>query len=233
LGVAPHHYVVERRVERAKQLLRGTRASLLEISMSTGFSSQSHFNSTFHRVVGATPLEFQSCCHTSRRVPARPRPWGRTVRSGVIGFLFVSMLCLPPSARGQDPRAAAQTSPVGRWRTVDDVTGKVNSVVVIWEEFGTLYGKIEQLVDSDPRDPDPRCTRCEGAMKNMPLVGLRIVWELKKDGDRWSGGKILDPDNGKGHRATIAVEEGGRKLRVRGFIGVSMLGRTQVWLRDG
>src|SRR5262249_62335988 len=137
------------------------------------------------------------------------------------------MLCLPPSARGQDPRAAAQTSPVGRWRTVDDVTGKVNSVVVIWEEFGKLYGKIEQLVDSDPKDPDLRCTRCEGAMKNMPLVGLRIVWELKEDGDQWSGGKLLDPDNGKVYRCTIAVEEDGRKLRVCGFIGDSIPMPTQ------
>jgi uncharacterized protein (DUF2147 family) len=108
----------------------------------------------------------------------------------------------------------------------------VNSVVVLWEENGKLYGKIEKLVDPDPGDPDPRCVRCQGAMRNQQLIGLRILWNLRKDGEQWSGGQILDPDNGKVYRCSIAVKDGGNKLKVRGFIGFSLLGRTEYWFRD-
>jgi uncharacterized protein (DUF2147 family) len=125
-----------------------------------------------------------------------------------------------------------ETAPIGRWKTVDDATGSVNSVVVIWEESGTLSGRIEKLIPPDPHDPDPRCVRCEGDMKNKPLIGLRILWGLRKSGDHWAGGVILDPDNGKTYRCFVDMQDGGEKLKVRGFIGFSLLGRTQYWLRD-
>jgi uncharacterized protein (DUF2147 family) len=95
-----------------------------------------------------------------------------------------------------------------------------------------LYGKIEQLVDPNPQDPDPRCVQCEGELKNMRLIGLQILWDLRRNGDQWSGGRVLDPDNGKAYRCYLTVEDGGEKLKVRGFIGFALLGRTQYWLRD-
>jgi len=64
------------------------------------------------------------------------------------------------------------------------------------------------------------------------LIGLRILCDLQKDGAQWSGGKVLDPESGRIYKCSIAVEEGGKKLKVRGFIGFSLLGRTQYWLRD-
>lgn len=146
------------------------------------------------------------------------------MRAMFIVCLYISTLLFgqtsPPSA------------PVGRWKTVDDATNKVKSVVVIWEESGTLIGRIERLIEPDPQYPDPRCVRCEGDLKGRPVIGLRILWDLRKDGEQWSGGKVLDPNNGKTYRCFIAVEDGGKKLRVRGFIGFSLLGRTQYWLRD-
>ena len=123
-------------------------------------------------------------------------------------------------------------TPVGAWKTVDDVTGQINSVVKIWAEEGKLYGRIEKLINPDPNDPDPRCVRCSGELKGQRLIGLRIVWGLKKDGDRWSGGEILDPDSGKIFSCSITVQDGGKKLKVRGFMGLSLLGRTEYWLRD-
>jgi uncharacterized protein (DUF2147 family) len=158
------------------------------------------------------------------------------MRSSLIRHLCVLMLLLTAGVRGQNTNpsvaTSSETSPVGQWKTIDDATGRVESLVVIREEHGKLYGQIEKLIDPDPRDPDPRCVHCEGVTKDKPLIGLRILWDLRKDGQQWSGGKVLDPDSGKVYRCYIAVEGGGKKLRVRGFVGFSLLGRTQYWLRD-
>jgi uncharacterized protein (DUF2147 family) len=128
--------------------------------------------------------------------------------------------------------SSAEATPIGRWKTVDDATGKVKSLVVIWEEQGRVYGKIEKILDPSSKVPAPRCSHCQGELKNQPMIGLRILWDLKKDGSQWSGGKILDPENGKTYKCLIALEDGGKKLKVRGFIGFSLLGRTQYWLRE-
>ena len=80
----------------------------------------------------------------------------------------------------QDP---SRNSPVGRWKTMDDVTGKAKSVVVIWEENGKLFGRIQKIVDPDPDDPDPRCDDCTGEQKGKRVIGLRILWDLQ--GRRW------------------------------------------------
>ena len=68
-------------------------------------------------------------------------------------------------------------------------------------------------------------------LKNKPETGLQIMWDLKKDGDQWSGGQILDPHNGKVYRCYISLEDGGKKLKVRGYIGFAMIGRTEYWQR--
>ena len=148
-------------------------------------------------------------------------------------FIILTLL-LALVAQAQDKAADSEssTTPVGRWQTVDDRTGKIDSVVVLWEENGKLYGRIERLVNPNPNDPVPRCVRCSGDLKDRSLVGLRIIWDLTKNGDQWSGGVIVDPNSGKAYRCSIAVTDGGKKLRVRGFIGFSLLGRTEYWLRD-
>jgi len=152
------------------------------------------------------------------------------MRSKLIRVLSVSvLLCF--GALGIPSQAAAQTSPVGRWTTVDDVTGKVKSIVSIWEENGKLYGKIEEVINPDPDNPKRICLHCQGDLKDKPLAGLRILWDMAKDGDQWSGGRILDPHNGKVYKCSLALQDGGKKLKVRGFIGFSLLGRTQYWSR--
>ena len=126
---------------------------------------------------------------------------------------------------------AGQSSPAGKWRTVDDATGKPKSVVRIWEENGKFFGNIEEILNGDPDNPQHICKHCAGDLKDKPEVGLRILWDMRKDGDEWSGGRILDPHNGKIYRCSMMLENGGKKLRVRGFVGVSLLGRTQYWER--
>ena len=126
---------------------------------------------------------------------------------------------------------AQEATPVGRWTTIDDETKKPKSVIAIYEEDGKLFGKIEKIFPEPGEKPDPVCEKCEGTLKNQPILGMVIMRNLKKDDDEWSGGTILDPKNGKTYKVKIAIEDKGKKLKVRGYVGMSLLGRTQHWVR--
>lgn len=128
------------------------------------------------------------------------------------------------------PAQGSPSSPLGRWVTIDDDGAKATSIVEIQARGQKLYGKILQLIN--PREKDPRCTKCEGKRKNQPIVGMEIMWDLERDGDEWSGGYILDPDNGEEYRCYIQVVDGGKRLKVRGYVGLALLGRTQYWQRE-
>lgn len=125
---------------------------------------------------------------------------------------------------------AAEVTPVGLWKNVDDETGKPKALIRIAETGGELQGKIEQLFNEE--NPAPVCTECSGPQKGQPIVGLTIISGMKKDGDKYAGGQILDPGNGKTYRSTIEILDGGKKLKVRGYIGIPMLGRSQIWIRE-
>ena len=124
---------------------------------------------------------------------------------------------------------AADPTPVGTWKTYDDHTGALHGLVAITEAGGELQGRI--LKSYDPAKPNPVCDHCEGERKGQPVIGMVFLWGLRKDGDTYRGGYILDPDNGKVYKAKLQLADGGRKLEVRGFIGFSLLGRTQTWVR--
>lgn len=134
------------------------------------------------------------------------------------------------------PLAHAQSSsPVGQWRTIDDETSEPRAVVEIYEEDGRLYGRIVEILkarDEAPRNDEGQiiCTECEGEKKDQPVEGLVIIEDMEKDGNRWSGGTILDPENGKTYKARMELE-GEDRLKVRGYIGLPLLGRTQTWYR--
>jgi uncharacterized protein (DUF2147 family) len=130
--------------------------------------------------------------------------------------------------------AVADTAtPAGVWRTIDDKTRKERSLIRIVENNGVYTGKVEKILNPQPDDdPNNLCRKCEGERKDKPVIGMTILWGLKKDGDHWSGGEILDPKNGKIYRARMKLVDGGRKLEVRGFIGISLLGRSQTWQRE-
>jgi uncharacterized protein (DUF2147 family) len=129
--------------------------------------------------------------------------------------------------------AWAQTdTPLGLWQTIDDHTGAPRAVVEITQDAnGVLSGKVVKgLVPGEPRDR--RCTACTDYRKDQPIIGMTIVSGMHKDGDSWEGGQILDPDNGKVYRCKMHLEKDGRQLVVRGYIGVSLLGRSQTWNRQ-
>jgi len=127
---------------------------------------------------------------------------------------------------------AQDLTPVGLWKNIDDVTGKPKGLIRITEKDGQFSGTIEKLFRAPDEDQHPLCTKCEGAEKDKPILGMMILSGLKKDGDEYSGGKIVDPNNGKTYDSKLTVEEGGEKLSVRGYIKFSFLGRTQTWIRE-
>lgn len=128
--------------------------------------------------------------------------------------------------------ASAQEAAVGLWRTVDDQSGKPKSLIRITDNNGVLTGRIEKLFRAPDEEQNPVCDKCEDERKNQPVLGMTIITGMKKDGAAsYSGGQILDPGNGKVYQSKMTLTENGRKLNVRGFIGVPMLGRTQTWER--
>lgn len=121
-------------------------------------------------------------------------------------------------------------SPIGVWKTIDDETKEEKSYVEIYEASdGTLEGKVVKILTAGKEDA--KCTACDGKNKNQPIKGMRILWGLKKsDAENWKGGSILDPNNGKEYKSKMYLKDE-NTLEVRGFIGFSLIGRTQTWYR--
>jgi len=139
-------------------------------------------------------------------------------------LVWIVMLSLGLAARG----AGAADAPVGQWKTVDEKSGAVQSVVEIYDQGGKLFGKIASLTKPADEQGKPKlCTQCTAADKDKPIVGLIIIKDLGADGGHWKGGTILDPDDGKVYNAELWVEDG--KLKVRGYLGFFY--RTQTWVK--
>lgn len=113
----------------------------------------------------------------------------------------------------------------GKWKTIDDETKQAKSIVEIWKKSdGKYYGKVSQLLI---KPANPNCVGCKDDRKGKPILGMEIIRGLEKDGAEFTDGTITDPKTGKTYKCTITRT--GDKLNVRGYMGVSILGRTQVW----
>lgn len=141
------------------------------------------------------------------------------------------LLALPVCVQAAGVAGASPDSPAGRWKTIDDKTGQAKAIVEIRDTNGELDGRIVRLFH--PPQPNPVCIKCTGALKNKPVMGMQILWGMRKDGAAWTDGHILDPETGNIYRCTISLENAGKILQVRGYIGVSIFGRTERWLRTG
>ena len=127
--------------------------------------------------------------------------------------------------------AYANSSPVGLWKTIDDDTGKPRSLIRISDKNGELIATIEKgLLPSN--SPNEVCNQCTGERKGKPLIGMVIMDGMKAKGEVFEGGHILDPDNGVTYKCKIKLDSTGKKLEVRGFIGASLFGRSQTWMRE-
>lgn len=134
-----------------------------------------------------------------------------------LGLLSVSILTQAQSV-------------TGKWKTFDDKTGEAKSIVEITEKEGKIYGKIIEILN--PAKKNDKCVKCSDDDKNKPLVGLTVIKGLKKDGKEYSDGKILDPASGKLYKCIVTINsKDANKLDVRGYVGISLAGRTQTWSR--
>jgi len=129
-----------------------------------------------------------------------------------------------------DRAMANQETPVGFWNTISDRDGKPTGVVEIRDVNGELSGVVRGIL-ADAGPEDSVCGKCTGDRKGQRVIGMEILRHMRRSGNDWSGGEILDPENGKTYRATMHLEEDGKKLVVRGYIGISLFGRSQTWLR--
>lgn len=155
---------------------------------------------------------------------ARQRPETRRLSPVICSALLLALAGLT----GADSDLA---TPVGRWKTIDDESGQPKSIVELWQEGGTIKGRIVKAFrDTLPESP-LLCHKCPGDKKGQPIKGLEFLWGLKRSGDEWVDGRILDPNKGKVYDSKVRVLDGGRRLKVRGYLGLSLLGRTQIWER--
>ena len=127
---------------------------------------------------------------------------------------------------------SAQGTPVGVWKTIDDKTKTEKAQIRITEAGGVYSAKIEKLLAADAK-PDAVCDKCSDDRKDKPIVGMEIMRGVKRgDGDNtWDGGTILDAAEGKVYKVRLQTADGGKKLEVRGYVGMPMMGRTQTWIR--
>lgn len=120
----------------------------------------------------------------------------------------------------------------GLWQTTDDRTGKPRSLVRIMENAGEYSATIEKgLLATDTGDAV--CDKCTDERKGQKIVGMTIAKHLKSSNNSnvYEGGEILDPENGKTYKCKMTLSPNGNELEVRGFIGFSLLGRSQTWKR--
>tara|TARA_R110001632_G_scaffold183431_1_gene303529 strand:- start:3561 stop:3998 length:438 start_codon:yes stop_codon:yes gene_type:complete len=116
----------------------------------------------------------------------------------------------------------------GTWNSFDEETNKIESIIEVYKKEGKAYAKI--IFITDPEKRSATCTACKGKLKDTPILGMDILSGLEKDDDEWSGGRILDPKNGKEYKCYIKLKDD-TTLKLRGYIGISLFGRTAIWKR--
>jgi uncharacterized protein (DUF2147 family) len=145
--------------------------------------------------------------------------------AALTAVLLVSTLSALPATAD-----ARLNSPVGLWQPSDS-SGKPEGLIRIFEVNGLYYGRIEPSSPTDDRNA--RCTRCTDDRRGQRIIGLVLLRHLRLANGEYVGGDILDPDTGRIYGCTLRLTDGGRRLIMRGFLGISLFGRSQTWLRVG
>ena len=163
------------------------------------------------------------------------RPENSTVRKGAIALTFKTAFGVEPDRQSQmrfDERINLLLGDnKGGRRIVISIAGTTYALPLSTPD-GHFEGVVEKIIPAPGEDPNPKCTGCAGAAKNQPVLGMRVINHLSRtDAMRFEDGEILDPDTGDVYRLRILVIEGGAKLDVRGYRGIALFGRSQIWRR--
>jgi uncharacterized protein (DUF2147 family) len=129
------------------------------------------------------------------------------------------------------PLRAAEPTAVGLWEQVDEKTGKPESWFKITERNGVYEGVIAKIFFKPGEDPNWVCDKCQGAEKGRPVLGLMLIKGMRRNGLSYENGTIMDPRDGQVYRALMRVSPDGGKLEVRGYLGISLFGQSQMWNR--
>ena len=119
---------------------------------------------------------------------------------------------------------------VGKWKTIDDKDGSEKSIVNIFKASdGKYYGKVEKLF----KEPNKKCTECEGENKDKPVLGMTVLNNMVEKDGTLTGGTIIDPANGKVYKSNVSLDTNTGKLKVRGSLDKrGVIGRTQHWVKN-
>lgn len=123
------------------------------------------------------------------------------------------------------------SSAVGLWEQVDEKTGKPESWFKITESDGIYQGNIVKIFFKPGEDENWACEKCEGDEKGKPVLGLALIKGMRRNGNAYEDGTIMDPRDGAVYRALMQLSPDGQKLEVRGYLGISLFGRSQIWNR--
>jgi uncharacterized protein (DUF2147 family) len=129
------------------------------------------------------------------------------------------------------PLRAAEPTAAGLWEQVDENSGKPESWFKIIERNSVFEGAVVKIFFKPGEDENWVCSKCEGAEKGAPVLGLTLIKGMQRNGTSYENGTIMDPRDGSVYRALMQLSPDGRKLEVRGYLGISLFGRSQVWNR--
>jgi uncharacterized protein (DUF2147 family) len=152
------------------------------------------------------------------------------MKSSIVAAMLTVFTLAFSGMPASTSHASDVQSPIGLWKTVDDKTGMPRVMVRIYVQDGKYFGRIEQSFT--PGAESRVCSVCTDERKNQPIIGLLIIRNVTLRDGEYGGGDILDPESGSVYRCKFHLEKDGTILVVRGFIGISLLGRSQTWQRQ-
>lgn len=145
-------------------------------------------------------------------------------------FFFIILLCMNALCF-----AVPINSPIGFWKTIDDVTHTPKSIMELsMDENDHLQGRVVKIFPEQSRDQNELCIACRGANHNKPILGMILLENMHPNSNNpgeWSNGRIIDPANGKIYHCYLRVAANGQELYIRGYLGIPLFGRSQTWVR--